>query len=112
VTDLQTLPTAYCPAGQRDLDAVVDRLLAQLCETEAAARAATPQVDRLNAWAPWSMDTGLSRAQEDFVDARSPQQALDHCRAQRQLALLLQGWAKTGVVDTGLVLTILQLAAV
>ena len=109
MTDLRTPPMVA--TAQQNLDLVIDRFLAQLSATEAAARAATPQVDRLNAWAPWSMDTGLSRAQEDFVDAWSPQRILDHCRAQRELALLLQRWAKTHRADADLVLTILELAA-
>jgi hypothetical protein len=109
VTDLRTPPIDR--TAQQDLDLVVDRFLAQLSATEVAARAAAPQVDRLNAWAPWSMDTGLSRAQEDFVDAWSPQRILDHCRAQRELALLLQRWAKSHGADAGLVLKILELAA-
>jgi hypothetical protein len=107
MTDLRTPPAGA--TSQQDLDLVVDRFLAQLCATEAAARAAQPRVDRLNAWAPWSMDTGLSRAQEDFVDAWSPQRILDRCRAQRELALLLQRSAKSHRTDAALVLEILQL---
>jgi hypothetical protein len=57
------------------------------------------------------MDTGLTRAQEDFVDAWSPQRILEHCRAQRELALLLQRWAKSHAADADLALTILELAA-
>jgi hypothetical protein len=97
--------------AQQDLDLVVDRFLAELAVTEAAARAAAPKVDRLHAWAPWSMDTGLTRAQEDFVDAWSPQRILEHCRAQRELALLLQRLARSHGADADLVLTILELAA-
>ena len=52
------------------------------------------------------MDTGLSRVQEDFVDAWSPQRVLDHCQAQRRLALLLQTCARTRRIDAQLVLTI------
>ena len=111
MTGLRAIPTPSCAPAEQSLDAVVDRLLARLCEAEAAARAAMPQVDRPNAWAPWSMDTGLTRAQEDFVDAWSPQRVLDHCRARRQLAQLLQDWARTGVVDVDVALTILELAA-
>ena len=84
MTDLRTSPVSA--AAQQDLDLVVDRFLAGRAATEAAARAAAPKVDRLHAWAPWSMDTGLTRAQEDFVDAWSPQRILEHCRAQRELA--------------------------
>ena len=107
MTDLRS-PT-QAPAAD-DLDLVVERFLAQLSETEVAARAATPRVERLNAWAPWSMETGLSRAQEDFVDAWSPQRILDHCRAQRELALLLQRCAGSHRVDADLALAILDLA--
>jgi hypothetical protein len=109
VTDLRTPPlTARAP---QDLDLVVDRFLAELAATEAAARAAAPKVDRLHAWAPWSMDTGLTRAQEDFVDAWSPQRILEHCRAQRELALVLQRWARSHGADADLALTVLELAA-
>jgi hypothetical protein len=97
--------------AQQNLDLVIDRFLADLCATEAAARAAAPKVDRLHAWAPWSMDTGLTRAQEDFVDAWSPQRILEHCRAQRELALLLQRWARSHDADADLALAILELAA-
>jgi hypothetical protein len=109
MTDLRTPPLSA--AARRDLDLVVDRFLAELGATEVAARAAAPKVDRMHAWAPWSMDTGLTRAQEDFVDAWSPQRILEHCRAQRELALLLQRWAKSHAVDADLALTILELAA-
>jgi hypothetical protein len=109
VTDLRTSPVSA--AAQQDLDLVVDRFLAGLAATEAAARAAAPKVDRLHAWAPWSMDTGLTRAQEDFVDAWSPQRILEHCRGQRELALLLQRWARSHGADADLALTILELAA-
>jgi hypothetical protein len=109
VTDLRTPPASA--RAQENLDLVVDRFLAELCATEAAARAAAPRVDRLHAWAPWSMDTGLTRAQEDFVDAWSPQRVLEHCRAQRELALLLQRWAKSCGVDADVARTILELAA-
>jgi hypothetical protein len=111
VTDLRTGPIPSSAPAQRVLDAEVDRFLDRLSEIEAAARAALPQIERPNAWAPWSMDTGLSRAQEDFVDAWSPQRVLDHCQAQRRLALLLQTCARTHRIDTQLVLTILELAA-
>lgn len=109
MTDLRTPPVSA--AAQQNLDLVVDRFLADLCATEAAARAAAPKVDRLHAWAPWSMDTGLTRAQEDFVDAWSPQRILEHCRAQRELALLLQRWARSHSADADLALTILDLVA-
>ena len=108
--DLQTTPLPH-DASAQDIDAVLERFLAELDEIEATARAATPQVYRVNAWAPWSMDTGLSRAQEDFVDAWSPQRILDHCQAQRRLARLLRNWARSHPADTGLVLAVLELTA-
>ena len=118
MTDLRTAPvpelqtTPLLPdASAPDIDAVIERFLTELDAIEAAARAATPQVYRVNAWAPWSMETGLSRAQEDFVDAWSPQRILDHCQAQRRLACLLRTWARSHPADTGLVLAVLELTA-
>jgi len=99
------------PPGQEDLDAVVARFLAQLDRTEALARAADPRAGRFYGWAPWSVETGLDRAQEDFVDAWSPRRILDHCHSQRELALHLQEWVRTHLDDIDLALVVLRLTA-
>lgn len=76
---------------------------------EASARAALPQADRVYNWAPFSMDTGLTEAQEDFVDRWSPQDVLNHCRGQRELMKVLQSWllTHTDPRDLGLALTVI-----
>jgi hypothetical protein len=70
-------------------------LLARITQRERLARAAWPDVEQIYAWPSWSLDTGLSTAQEEFVEAWSPQQVLELCRSTRQLLLLVQAWTKT-----------------
>ena len=110
MTALRSAPIRSAPAAPQCLDVLVQQLLVELAEAEAGARAALPQVERVGAWAPWSMDTGLSRAQEDFVDAWSPQRVLEHCQAQRQLASLLQARARSHPGDLPFLLSVLELA--
>jgi hypothetical protein len=47
------------------------------------------------AWPAWSMDTGLSPAQETFVEHWSPRRVLDASRSMRQVVRVLQHWSRT-----------------
>ena len=70
-------------------------LLARITQRERLARAAWPDIEQIYGWPSWSLDTGLSTAQEEFVEDWSPQQVLEICRSTRQLLLLVQTWART-----------------
>ena len=103
-------PTPVTPECTRDqaaeLAVQLDRLTAHLAGMEASARAAMPPADRVYNWAPFSMDTGLTEAQEDFVDRWSPQDVLNHCRAQRELIAVLKFWLLTHDSRTDLELAV------
>lgn len=43
------------------------------------------------------MDTGLTPAQETFVEAWSPERVLEMARTMRQLVIILQHWTRTQV---------------
>jgi hypothetical protein len=78
-----------------EFDDQVRAVLVQIDAQEQQARAAQPDVDRLPGWPSWSMDTGLTEAQERFVEAWSPQRVLHASRSVRQLVLILQHWIRT-----------------
>lgn len=84
------------------------KLATHLDGLETSARAALPQAERVYNWAPFSLDTGLTAAQEDFVDRWSPQDVLNHCRGQRELVKVLQSWllTHTGPADLELALAL------
>ena len=48
------------------------------------------------------MDTGLTDAQETFVEAWSSERVLEVSRTMRQLMLILQHWTRTHRDDTDL----------
>lgn len=85
-----------------EFDDQVRVLLARIEGQEDQARAAQPDDGRVLSWPPWSMDTGLSEAQELFVETWSPQQVLQDCRSVRQLVLVLQRSLRTHRDDADL----------
>lgn len=72
-----------------------DRLSQQLSRLESAARAARPKSVLVFGWPSFSMDTGLTEAQEYFVSEWSPKDVMDMCAGQRQLIDLLESWLAT-----------------
>ena len=55
-----------------EFDDQVRALLVRIDAQELQARAAQPDVGTVRTWPSWSMDTGLTQAQETFVEAWSP----------------------------------------
>lgn len=94
------------PSGRSPLEVEFDdqvhALLIRIDAQEQQAQAAQPETDRIPSWPSWSMDTGLTEAQEKFVEAWSPQRVLDASRSVRQLVLILQHWTRTHRDDTDL----------
>jgi hypothetical protein len=80
----------------------VHNLLVRISHQERLARAARPDVEQIYEWPSWSLDTGLSTAQEEFVEAWSPQEVLDLCRSTRQLLVIVQASVGTRHDDAGL----------
>lgn len=86
-------PADLCSRSQlAEFTLQATRLATHLDRLEATARAAQPEADRVFGWASFSMDTGLTAAQEDFVACWSPQDVLSHCHGQRELLSRLQTW--------------------
>jgi hypothetical protein len=80
---------------EHEVESQVDDLLARLTDQVRRAKEAQPGDGSFLAWPPWSMDTGLTAAQEEFVEHWSPQKVLDHARAVRELMNVLQRWVRT-----------------
>lgn len=72
-------------AGATDLDA-------RLAQQERLAAAAQSDLDEHFGWPSWSMDTGLTPAQEKFVEHWSPQRVLDDLASVRRLVRVLERW--------------------
>lgn len=91
-----------------ELASQLTKLATHLDGLESLARAALPQAERVYNWAPFSLDTGLTPAQEDFVDRWSPEDVLNYCRSQRELVKVLQSWLLThaGPADLELALAL------
>lgn len=85
-----------------EFDDQVRALLIRIDAQERQAQAAQAEVERIPPWPSWSMDTGLTEAQEIFVEAWSPQRVLDASRSVRQLVLVLQRWTRTHRDDADL----------
>jgi hypothetical protein len=88
--------------GEVEFHSQVREMLARIVQVERLARAAQPDIEQIYAWPSWSLDTGLSTAQEQFVEAWSPRRVLDVCRSTRQLLLLVQAWTRTHRSDAEL----------
>lgn len=73
----------------------VRALLVQITAEERLATDAGLSTDRVYAWPSWSMDTGLTEAQERFVEAWSPSRILAALRAERRVISELQHWTRT-----------------
>jgi hypothetical protein len=83
------------PPLDGEVNSQVHTLRARIAQQERLAHAARPDLNQIYAWPPWSLDTGLSTAQEQFVEAWSPGHVLEVCRATRQILHLMQASAKT-----------------
>ena len=92
-----------------EFDAEVRDLLLRITAQERLAEDADFGLELFFTWPPWSMDTGLTAAQEKFVEHWTPQRVLKDSRSVRQLVRVLQQWTRTHRDDTDLdeVLTIL-----
>ena len=75
------------------IDAEVRELFARVREQERLADEAQADMARFFGWPSWSMDTGLTPAQERFVEHWSPQRVLDDAAMLRRLVALLQRWS-------------------
>ena len=95
---------------ERKVDSEVSDLLARILAQEQVAAAAQSDLDEFFGWPSWSMDTGLTPAQETFVEHWSPQRVLDDSRLLRQLVVILHRWSSTRGDDASLdeALTILR----
>ena len=87
---------------EREFDDQVRALLIRIDAQERQAQAAQPELQRIRSWPSWSMETGLTDAQEEFVEAWSPQRVLDASRSVRQLVLILQHRLQTHRDDVDL----------
>jgi hypothetical protein len=94
-------PTADPSPLWREFDSQVRALLLRISDAEQQATAAHQDAERVFSWPSWSMDTGLTEAQERFVEAWSPRRVLDSCRRQRRLIHELQGWTHSHPDDAG-----------
>jgi hypothetical protein len=75
------------------IDAEVRDLLARIAQQEELAEDAQADMAKFFGWPSWSMDTGLTPAQERFVEHWSPQRVLDDTAMLRRLVGLLQRWS-------------------
>lgn len=82
-------------ALEAEFDDQVEALLLRIEAQERQALAAMPDVERLPSWPSWSLDTGLTDAQEQFVEAWSPQHVLENSRSVRNLILVLRHWVSS-----------------
>lgn len=70
----------------------VRRLLEELSRRETLALSASSERNRFR-WASTGPDSGLTEAQEDFVEYWTPELVLAECRAKRELVCALDEWA-------------------
>ena len=85
-----------------EFDAEVRDLLLRVTAQERLAEDAHFGLEQFFAWPSWSMDTGLTEAQEKFVEHWTPQRVLDSSRSVRQLVRVLQQWTHTHRDDADL----------
>lgn len=83
-----------------EFEGQVAALIARVTAQERLARAAQAEPMHGYRWPSWSLDTGLTAAEETFIEAWSPQRVLDAARSVRQLVLVLQHWIQTHRDDT------------
>lgn len=84
---------------QMKIDFGVRDLFARISEQEQQAEVAQANSKKFFCWPSWSMDTGLSPAQETFVEHWSPQRVLDESRTLRELVGVLQRWSSRQGTD-------------
>lgn len=84
--------------------AEVRRLLEDVDGREHLAMAASVGSNRCFRWASLGPDSGLTEAQEDFVDYWSPERVLAECRTRRELICTLDEWALTAASASDLLL--------
>ncbi len=89
-TESLAAPDLIPVSDRRRFDALAVRQLAELDRLEELARAARVRHDHRFGWAPMSMDTGLSPAQEEFVLTWSPERVLRLCDARRTMIRVLR----------------------
>jgi hypothetical protein len=77
-------------------------LLARIAEQERLADEAQSDLDEYFGWPSWSMDTGLTPAQEKFVEHWSPQRVLDDLGSVRRLVGALERWSSAHEDDESL----------
>lgn len=94
-----------------EFDDQVRVLLVRIDAQELQARAALPDPGTLRTWPSWSMDTGLTPAQEAFVETWSPERVLETSEAMRQLVIILQHWTLTHHDDADMDEALTMLAA-
>jgi hypothetical protein len=85
-----------------DVDVQLRDLLDRISAQERMAEDALPALEDFFGWPAWSMDTGLTPAQERFVEHWSPQRVIDDSRCLRRLVGVLQGLTSTHRGDLGL----------
>lgn len=95
-------PARLGSALEVEVDAHVRELLERIGAQERLAADAQSELEDFLGWPSWSMDTGLTPAQERFVEDWSPQQVLESSRAVRQLVRVVQRWTSTHRDDAGL----------
>lgn len=94
MTDLSTRIAMEESPLEAEFDSQVRALLVKIAAEERLATDAGLSTDRVYAWPSWSMDTGLTEAQERFVEAWSPSRILAALRAERRLIQELQHWTR------------------
>ena len=102
VTELSSRGASDKSPLEIEFDDQVRALLVRIDAQELQARAAQPGHGTVRTWPSWSMDTGLTQAQETFVEAWSPERVLETSRTMRQLVLILQHWTRTHRDDADL----------
>jgi hypothetical protein len=78
-------PSPLVSARLSARSAVRQSVEAELNRLERMAAAAEPLTPRNLGWAALPSESGLTEAQEDFIDYWSPQRVIDDCQAKRVL---------------------------
>jgi hypothetical protein len=73
------------PTCEVKVDAQIRDLLARIAAQDRLAKDALPCSTNFFVWPAWSLDTGLTPAQEKFVEHCSPQRILNDSRSLRRL---------------------------
>ena len=68
-------------------------LLEELKAREAMAAAAMPSRSHVLGWANLAPGSGLTEAQEDFVNYWAPQRVIDECQTSRKMISAVSEWA-------------------